>query len=293
MKGLQLLTVVFPASICQAASCWRNTICTGPLKQAFPGSWDAYNYAPESRNVKPKLVLSSDALTSIVYEGSVVISTGTPQVVLDFGLEVGGITSFSYTSDGPAVLSLAWTEAKNWIGSNSDYSNGGSTPDGHLTLTIAEAGQGSYEVPLEKLRGGFRYFTLSYSTSTGATVNVSDVLLEIGFQPTWSNLRAYQGYFQSSDELLNKIWYAGAYTLQTNTVPVNTGRSIPMVKNTWANNGTLGNGSTIIVDGAKRDRAVWPGDMGVAVPSTFYSVGGLDSVANALQVMYDYQVCHH
>ncbi|KAI0429080.1 Six-hairpin glycosidase-like protein [Xylaria sp. FL1042] len=273
----------------RAVSCWRETTCTGPLEPAFPGDWDAYNYAPDSRSVKPMMVLSSDASSSTTYDGSVVLSGDIPQVVLDFGLEVGGITSFNYMSDGAAQIGLAWTEAKNWIGSDSDYSNGGSTPDGHLTLSITGSGSGSYEVPLEKLRGGFRYLTLSYSSSMGATVNVTDVILEIGFQPTWANLRAYQGYFRSSDETLNKIWYAGAYTLQTNTVPVNTGRAIPMVKNSWANNGTLGNGSTIIVDGAKRDRAVWPGDMGVAVPSTFYSVGELESVVNALQVMYNYQ----
>ncbi|KAI4635067.1 uncharacterized protein J4E87_000016 [Alternaria ethzedia] len=62
-----------------------------------------------------------------------------------------------------------------------------------------------------------------------------------------------------------------------------------MLANGWANNGTLGPGDTIIVDGAKRDRAVWPGDMGIAVPSTFVSTGDLDSVKNALQVMFDYQ----
>ncbi|KAI0408509.1 Six-hairpin glycosidase-like protein [Xylaria palmicola] len=272
-----------------AASCWRKTTCTGPLEPAFPGDWDAYNYAPDSRSVKPKTVLSSDLSSATPYNGSVTLSANHPQVVLDFEQEVGGIISFDYASDGAAAIGLAWTEAKNWIGSDSDYSNGGSTPDGHLTVNITGPGSASYEVPLEKLRGGFRYFTLSYSGPTGTTVNVSDVLLEIAFQPTWSNLRAYQGYFRSSDETLNKIWYAGAYTLQTNTVPVNTGRAIPIVKNSWSNNGRLGNGSTIIVDGAKRDRAVWPGDMGVAVPSAFYSVGELDSVANALQVMYDYQ----
>jgi hypothetical protein len=62
-----------------------------------------------------------------------------------------------------------------------------------------------------------------------------------------------------------------------------------MLANGWANNGTLGPGETIIVDGAKRDRAVWPGDMGIAVPSTFVSTGDLESVKNALQVMFDYQ----
>lgn len=105
-----------------------------------------------------------------------------------------------------------------------------------------------------------------------------------------ANLRAYQGYFHSSDELLNKIWYSGAYTLQTNNVPPNTGRWVPMLSGGWANNGTLGPGDTIIVDGAKRDRAVWPGDMGIAVPSAFVSTGDLTAVKNALQVMYNYQV---
>jgi len=45
----------------------------------------------------------------------------------------------------------------------------------------------------------------------------------------------------------------------------------------------------VIVDGAKRDRAVWPGDLGIAVPSTFVSIGDLEAVKNALQVMYDDQ----
>jgi hypothetical protein len=145
-------------------------------------------------------------------------------------------------------------------------------------------------MPDKVMRGGFRYMTVFLITDTATTVSISDIELEISFQPTWPNLRAYQGYFHSDDELLNRIWYAGAYTLQTNSVPVNTGRWVPMLANGWANNGTLGPGDTIIVDGAKRDRAVWPGDMGIAVPSGFVSIGDLDSVKNALQVMYNYQV---
>lgn len=52
----------------------------------------------------------------------------------------------------------------------------------------------------------------------------------------------------------------------------------------------LGNGSTILVDGAKRDRAVWPGDMGVAVPSNFVSIGDMLSAKNSLQTIYDHLV---
>jgi hypothetical protein len=116
-------------------------------------------------------------------------------------------------------------------------------------------------MPDLRLRGGFRYLTLFLITNGTISVDINDITLEIGFQPTWANLQAYQGYFHSNDDTLNKIWYSGAYTLQTNAVPVNYGRQVPFVVDGWANNGTLGPGDTIIVDGAKRDRAVWPGEL--------------------------------
>jgi hypothetical protein len=210
--------------------------------------------------------------------------------VFDFGIEVGGIVSITYTANGTGTLGLAFTEASTWIGEWSDASNGKfKGRDGALYTNVSGAGKHTYTIPDESMRGGFRYMTAFLTTNSGAWFNVTDVQLELSFQPTWANLRAYQGYFYCDDELLNRIWYAGAYTLQTNAVPTNTGRWVPMLADGWANNGTLGPGDTIIVDGAKRDRAVWPGDMGIAVPSSFVSIGDLDSVKNALQVMYDYQ----
>ncbi|KAF2999112.1 hypothetical protein E8E14_002929 [Neopestalotiopsis sp. 37M] len=289
MKHFWVPTILASIRSCTAASCWRDTVCDGHSGPAFSGSWDSYIYAPSSRNVEPQYVLSADTTSSTAYNGTVSLSGNNAQVVLDFGIEVGGITSLNYSIDGTGQLGLAWTEAKNWIGKQSDYSNGGSTPDGYLSVNLTESGAGSYEVPLVKLRGGFRYLTLFLLTEDDASIEISNVSLEISFQPTWSNLQAYQGYFYSSDDTLNKIWYGGAYTIQTNSVPVDTGRRVPFISNSWANDGILGNGSTIIVDGAKRDRAVWPGDMGIAVPSAFYSIGELDSVKNALQVMYDHQ----
>lgn len=208
------------------------------------------------------------------------------------------------TTGGSGRLGLAFTEAKNWIGLASDSSNGAfgssnaslrgnfdqSCDDGAIYSSFSGVGNHSYTMDLPHLRGGFRYLTLFLLTNdTDTELDIGDVTCEIGFQPTWSNLRAYQGYFHSDDEELNKIWYSGAYTLQTNNVPINTGRWIPALTQGWANNGTLSNGSTVIVDGAKRDRAVWPGDMGIAVPSTFVSTGDLDSVMNALQTMYAHQ----
>lgn len=275
-----------------AQSCWKNLTCTGPADEAFPGVWSSNINAPDSRTVSPKSYFSLSDIDDKTDYGTVNYPGNGSTTVYDFGIEVGGLVTLEFTStgSGSGAVGLAFTEALNWIGQWSDSSNGKFVgPDGALYANFSGAGSHSYTMPDKVLRGGFRYLTLFLITSGNVSVDVTSVELDIGFQPTWSNLKAYQGYFHSSDEELNKIWYSGAYTLQTNAVPVNTGRWTPDLSYGWANNGTLGPGDTIIVDGAKRDRAVWPGDMGVAVPSTYVSIGDLESVKNALQVMYNYQ----
>ncbi|KAK6810557.1 hypothetical protein RU639_013638 [Aspergillus parasiticus] len=278
-----------------AQKCWRNVTCAGPKDSAFPGLWEENIYAPSSRTVSPKRTILSLARpnATVDYQKSkpYTLRGNGSAVVFDFGIEVGGIVTLNYTSKGGSgALGLAFSEAKNWIGEWSDSSNGAfKGPDGALYANFTKDGSVSYVMPDESLRGGFRYLSIFLVTEDQVSVDVDAVSLEIGFQPTWSNLRAYQGYFHSNDDLLNRIWYSGAYTLQTNAVPVNTGRQVPMLTKGWANNATMGPGDTILVDGAKRDRAVWPGDMGVAVPAAFVSTGDLESVKNALQTMYDTQ----
>jgi len=283
------LTLCF-LTIVSAQSCWRNTTCNRIREAAFPGPWDANIYAPSSRTVAPKSVLTGEGRTTRPWSPPEGLPSNGSRLVFDFGKEVGGIVTLRYAvrGSGRGAVGLAFSEARNWIGEWSDSSNGAFRgPDGAIYSNFSGPGDVVYTMPDEKLRGGFRYLTL-FLVAASASVEVQGVSLEIGFQPTWSNLRAYQGYFHSDDELLNRIWYAGAYTLQTNAVPSQFGRRSPFVRTGWANNGSIGNGDTVLVDGAKRDRAVWPGDMGIAVPSSFVSTGDLDSVRNALQTMYDY-----
>lgn len=240
-------------------TCWRNTDCSGPLTAAFSGPWNENIFAPATRNVAPRSILSWPSLTPSSYPSSPFITGNGSKVVYDWGIEVGGVVSFTYNASGAGYLGIAFTEAKPYIGDWSDESNGGFGVgrDGAL-YTSFTSGPHTYIMPDKLLRGGFRYMTIFLGINdTTAGVTISGVNVELDFQPTWSNLTAYRGYFHSNDRLLNRIWYAGAYTLQSNAVPVNTGRWVPNIVNGWANNGTLGPGATIIVDGAKRDRAVW------------------------------------
>ncbi|KAI6785516.1 bacterial alpha-L-rhamnosidase domain-containing protein [Emericellopsis cladophorae] len=219
------------------------------------------------------------------------LNSETPEIVLDFGCEVGGIISLDYDQlgEGPSALALAFTEAKNYISHESDSSNGSPEyPDLHLKHKINSTGPGTYTMPDASLRGGFRYLTLYQEEDGAAPLHIRNVRLEISFQPTWPDMRAYQGYFYSEDELLNRIWYSGAYTLQTNSVPSNTGRvDVGTIEEGWKNDAFVGPGGTVLLDGAKRDRWVWIGDMGTAVPSAFVSTGDMASTRNALQVMFD------
>ncbi|KAI1504668.1 alpha-L-rhamnosidase B [Biscogniauxia marginata] len=277
-----------------AQNCWRDTPCSNVQSAAFPGpEWDSNIFAPSSRIVGPSAVFSLGSGEKIgSWPIQFTLDEDLPSAYIDFGIEVGGIVTIDYevsSLSGDGSIGLAFTEAKNWIGPVSDSSSGQlSRPDDAIYAGLSSLGNQTYSMPDEYLRGGFRYLTL-FLVGNGASVTVHNVSLELSFQPTWPDLRAYQGYFHSNDDLLNKIWYSGAYTLQLCAIHPSTGRVWPAPDNAWSNTAVIGPGDTINTDGAKRDRTVWPGDMGVAISAAFYSTGDLESVKNALQVVYNEQ----
>jgi len=139
-----------------------------------------------------------------------------------------------------------------------------------------------------ELRGGFRYLTVQ---NMGARpVVLAGAAVQITFAPDSADLRAYANYFYSSDPLLNRIWYAGAYTVQTNVIANDQGRVWGAPAVGWDNGGVVGElGTSVLVDGAKRDRTVWPGDLGISVPTDYASLGDLQPVKNGLQTLYNHQ----
>lgn len=280
-----------------AAGCWRDTTCTGPSSAAFPGPWDKYNYAPSSRTVSPINYSppGGGAVTNFPSIDFATLSGSNTQLIFDFGQEVGGIVTVVYSAVGTGNLGLAFSEASNFTGPASDSSNGNFHTDGALFTTVSTTQEANYTMPLASLRGGFRYLTVFAQSvaSDNLAVTIHDVTVDLAFQPTWTNLRAYQGYFSCSDPLLNQVWYAGAYTLQTNAVPSHTGRAFPIINNGWSNDYDLSlrtGVDSVYVDGSKRDRTVWPGDLLVAVPSILVSTGDWQGIYNTLEVIYNDQV---
>lgn len=285
MAYLALLTIAHVSLILSgvqvslAQSCWRSTPCNTIQTASFPGPWESDILAPVSRTVSPHVLLDTETLVQIdTWPGQAALGPNQSSVVFDFGREVGGVATIDYTVAviGGGSFGVAFSEAKDFIGPNSDSSNGDFGEDGAIYANFTATGDYSYVMPDDKLRGGFRYMTV-FSPEGDSQISIHNVSLEIAFQPTWPNLQAYGGYFHSNDELLNKIWYSGAYTLQTDAVFPSNGRIWPPPENGgWENTGQLGPGNSILTDGAKRDRTVWPGDLGVAVPAAFYSTGDIE-----------------
>jgi hypothetical protein len=81
----------------------------------------------------------------------------------------------------------------------------------------------------------------------------------IDFTPLRETPSKMRGHFLSSDDLLNRIWYAGAYTLNLNQ----------LTPGTRVADGTV-NQRHLLLDGAKRDRAVWSGDHMISDLTDYY-----------------------
>jgi hypothetical protein len=252
---------------------------------------DDYNLPPSSRTVAPVAVLrihgSVSASDEMLSGGTTTLSGKGSYIVLDFGKEVGGIPSvqFGTASDNAQSVFLAFSESLLYTGPQSDRSDGGRGQDGNLSAAVVA--QGTYRVPPEKLRGGFRYLTVGLET--GGSVELTGVTLDFTPAPALADLRAYSGAFRSNDDLLNRVWYAGAYTVQMNTIDPQQGRIWPPPSSSWFNNGVNGSGTTILVDGAKRDRLIWPGDLGISSLTAYVSTGDTVSVKNDLDTLFAHQ----
>jgi hypothetical protein len=104
------------------------------------------------------------------------------------------------------------------------------------------------------IQGGQRFQAITLTTPG----NVELTSVGIRFRhPNYSS-DDYAGHFLSSDDKLNRIWYQGAYTNDTNMVPIGAlpNQTIP-----------------VVLDGAKRDRRPWAGDLDLQGRTAFDSLG--------------------
>lgn len=188
-----------------------------------------------------------------------------PTILVDYGVESGGVPLFTVTAttarlSAPVTVRVAFSETLQFMTPTGDYST-----SEDMRVYFKGHHQGS------KTLGGFRFQLIRLQSAGNVT------LTAVGVAPRFANegASAYQGWFLSSDDTLNKIWYAGAYTVQTNTLPFNE----------------KGNTRPWIMDGAKRDRALWSGDLFTSGRTVMVSLGeyGLPYLRGSLSTLAENQ----
>ena len=293
-----------------------------------PGDWKPYVLAPSSHTVLPVSVLSADprggsilgkAAAALGGAASVTLtSTGTrttsPLLTLDFGKEVGGevaIHVLSTTTPAPQ-LHACFSESKAEMALTPTQNDGEAAyAPGCDTANIWNGYPGtpytwdsdSHTLPLSgttlpatitdtQPRGGFRYLTLFLDGPGSVTLN--DVSLDFQAAPLQTDPAAYQGWFLSSSNALNKLWYAGAYTVQMDTWMSDTAKSWPYDTGEPDQSDAQIPGADpqqeVILDGAKRDRVVWQGDLSVEAPVTYLSTDDVAAVNNSLSSLAGQQL---
>lgn len=231
---------------------------------------DQYVVAPDNRMVAPGSIervepnggridapeglLAAGGASTYIERGD----DGDPAIVLDFGKVVSGRVRVVTGDSNQPPLRLVASESLRFLTADGDVTWGEQRAYGWQPARTGDEYQSGQLT--------FRYLMLSM-TGKGR-VEVDQVVLE--FMPFLGTPDTYAGCFESSDDLLNRIWYAGAYTLELNTVQTASGD--------WR-----------VFDGSKRDRAVWIGDLAVAARMEYVTHNRPAGIRDSLAAMADRQ----
>jgi hypothetical protein len=200
-----------------------KSVCTSLL--AFTGlaaavsKYDEYILAPKSRTIHPVAVYQDKVNGTIIGADSLAsdspgsaIFQGVSAVTYDFGINIGGLVSLNIgnKTDTNQSIAITYSESSQWISGVACDATQDSGMD--EALWFYPQGPGVVSVDRQHERGGFRYLSLIHNTT--GDIEITEVTVEFTPSPTTEDLRNYTGFFHSDDELLNRIWYAGAYTIQ-------------------------------------------------------------------------------
>jgi Bacterial alpha-L-rhamnosidase C-terminal domain/Bacterial alpha-L-rhamnosidase 6 hairpin glycosidase domain len=189
-----------------------------------------------------------------------------------------GLTLSAPLARAHAVGTAVTTTSQPVVGDTNGNNGVGTDPNRTDTFNLTSASDDTTVAnAATDVQGGERYEAITLTTP--GTVSLSGAGITVKFNN--AGARAYQGYFLSSDQTLNKIWYDGVYTVQTDSVPVGAVCSATTTSSTPACNK-----APTVLDGAKRDRRPWAGDLSVEARTLFDSLGfgneGSDYIKGAI-----------
>jgi alpha-L-rhamnosidase len=195
--------------------------------------------------------------TTITSAGVGEKGVGDTALMLDLGVNVGGFVEIGIRASNGTPVRLGYSELPEYMTPKGDTKDGSSSgvsddPDSRTDLFQATT---PAQLQSPAVRGAERFISLQLEGPGTATIDYVRVRTE--------HLRPgpgrYSGSFLSNDQRLNQIWYAGAYTFALDSYrDLRPGYS---------------GSPAVVTDGAKRDRLIWAGDMGIENLVGNYSLG--------------------
>ncbi|KAI9739455.1 MAG: hypothetical protein M1818_005143 [Claussenomyces sp. TS43310] len=280
-------------------------------------SWQQYVRGPSVRNIQPVRVLHDLIIGDVTNPDNLLDVGGgvtilhrpsdtdvPPCIVLDFGIDVVGFPKISFASGSSPNhpgIKIAFSETLGFLSNRSDFTrsdNGESITNGTDQIVVLPdafewmdqhgCADGN-KVCADGLHG-FRYMKISLDaisadapdTSLNGTVQIDSVSLEysayIGTPDTFT------GWFECSDPQMTQFWYDGVYT---NDMCIDISRANDTDPRGAASATLLG--KLVLMDGAKRDREPYVGDLAVSARTAYLSHDISIAARNVLADLADHQ----
>jgi alpha-L-rhamnosidase len=236
-----------------------------------------YRLDPPAGVIYPKAVASADPGVS---DASAVLTAndgrsariqrtpaGDPVLLLDFGRNVSGVVEVGFTDASGAGVALMPAERLKYLvpppyfpgtGDVQGDAAGSDDPSDRAPTARPPAGtRSTYATP--GVLGAERWLAIRLTEPGSVSVDY----VRIRYSPYRPGPNGYKGWFLSSDDQLNRIWFASAYTEQL------IHRTNP----------------EMLLDGAKRDRLVWIGDLTVSGPTEMLTTARSRALRNSLELI--------
>eukprot|EP00667_Euglena_gracilis_P001018 EG_transcript_1018 len=189
--------------------------------------------------------------------------SGVGYVIVDFGAMRRGRVQLSVECSSPAVVCIGLCERlKGWTVGGDRLTS--TVTSGALQAPAIIRLDGGSRTTVSSGAGTFRYVVVSAKAGAFA-LHAADVTSTL--TPAVPHGHPYPGNFRCSCPQLTRVWYAGANTLELCT----------------------GGTPSVFLDGSKRDRWVWTGDLFVEHLVAYVSNGDVASALNSLAILAEAQ----
>jgi hypothetical protein len=169
--------------------------------------YEQYILAPSNRTLHPVSVRTvngtvDNAESVTCNKAGNATFTDASAVTFDYGKNIAGVVSLTVdaVSDLNQFIGITFSESSLWIsGEGSDATSDSGIDE---TLWIQPTSAGTYTVPRQNERGGFRYLSLVHNTT--GSLSISQVVTYFTPMPHYAEdqLRNYTGYFHSNGRQL-------------------------------------------------------------------------------------------